>query len=164
MFCKNCGNQVDPNAAICVRCGYQLGYGNNFCHNCGNPRCYLHHLWLCSGSCCTRCEWRAEVQAGCNSAVLLPGRYRYSRFLPGQQQEWYPEDRSDRVHRRWRRHLGSDRLHPSADRFHSHRCKRRRAEEGILISQKNERVRFEHAHFFRFFFGFRSRAAMPTGR
>ena len=37
MFCKNCGSQVDPNAAICVRCGYQLGYGNNFCHNCGNP-------------------------------------------------------------------------------------------------------------------------------
>ena len=37
MFCKNCGTQVDPNAAICVKCGYQMGTGNNYCHNCGNP-------------------------------------------------------------------------------------------------------------------------------
>ena len=37
MYCKNCGSQVDPNAAICVKCGYQMGTGNNFCHNCGNP-------------------------------------------------------------------------------------------------------------------------------
>ena len=36
MYCKNCGNAMDPNAAICVKCGYQLGTGNNFCHNCGN--------------------------------------------------------------------------------------------------------------------------------
>ncbi len=37
MFCKNCGNQVDPNAAICVKCGHKLGEGSAFCHNCGNP-------------------------------------------------------------------------------------------------------------------------------
>lgn len=36
MYCKNCGSEVDPKAAICVKCGYQLGTGNNFCHNCGN--------------------------------------------------------------------------------------------------------------------------------
>lgn len=35
MFCKNCGNPVDPNAAICVNCGYQNGAGNGFCTNCG---------------------------------------------------------------------------------------------------------------------------------
>ena len=37
MFCKNCGNQIDPNAAICVKCGFQKGSGNQFCSNCGQP-------------------------------------------------------------------------------------------------------------------------------
>lgn len=35
MFCKNCGNQIDANAAICVKCGFAKGTGNNFCNNCG---------------------------------------------------------------------------------------------------------------------------------
>lgn len=37
MFCKNCGSPIDPNAAICVKCGYQNGQGNSFCQNCGQP-------------------------------------------------------------------------------------------------------------------------------
>lgn len=35
MYCKNCGQQMDPNAAVCVHCGFQKGQGNNFCSNCG---------------------------------------------------------------------------------------------------------------------------------
>lgn len=35
MFCKNCGNPIDPNAAICVKCGFQKGTGQNYCENCG---------------------------------------------------------------------------------------------------------------------------------
>ena len=35
LFCKNCGNEIDPNAAICVKCGFQKGAGNQFCSNCG---------------------------------------------------------------------------------------------------------------------------------
>lgn len=37
MFCKNCGNNMDPNAAICVRCGCARGVGQAFCPNCGAP-------------------------------------------------------------------------------------------------------------------------------
>ena len=37
MFCKNCGNPIDPQAAICVKCGFAKGTGSNFCHNCGQP-------------------------------------------------------------------------------------------------------------------------------
>lgn len=37
MFCKNCGNQIDENAAICVKCGFQKGTGSQFCGNCGQP-------------------------------------------------------------------------------------------------------------------------------
>lgn len=36
MFCKNCGNQIDQNAAICVNCGFAKGTGNKYCGNCGN--------------------------------------------------------------------------------------------------------------------------------
>ena len=35
MYCRNCGKEIDPGAAICVGCGYQNGTGFNFCQNCG---------------------------------------------------------------------------------------------------------------------------------
>ena len=35
MYCKNCGNSMDPNAAICVKCGCAKGTGNSYCPNCG---------------------------------------------------------------------------------------------------------------------------------
>ena len=36
MYCKHCGNPVDPNSAVCVKCGAPVGQGGNFCANCGN--------------------------------------------------------------------------------------------------------------------------------
>lgn len=36
MYCKNCGNAVDPKAAICVNCGVPVGQGDMYCANCGN--------------------------------------------------------------------------------------------------------------------------------
>lgn len=35
MFCKNCGEQLNDNQAICVKCGVKVGDGNAFCANCG---------------------------------------------------------------------------------------------------------------------------------
>ena len=35
MFCKNCGEQLNDNQAICVKCGVKVGDGNMFCANCG---------------------------------------------------------------------------------------------------------------------------------
>ncbi len=35
MFCRNCGNEVNENAAICVKCGVAVGNGEGFCPNCG---------------------------------------------------------------------------------------------------------------------------------
>ncbi|MBR4362229.1 MAG: TM2 domain-containing protein [Ruminococcus sp.] len=37
MYCKNCGNPVEPGAASCMTCGAYVGQGNNYCGNCGNP-------------------------------------------------------------------------------------------------------------------------------
>lgn len=36
MFCKNCGEALNANQAICVKCGVKVGDGNAFCANCGN--------------------------------------------------------------------------------------------------------------------------------
>ncbi len=35
MYCKNCGSQLNPNAAFCVNCGVAAGQGNLYCPNCG---------------------------------------------------------------------------------------------------------------------------------
>lgn len=37
MFCRNCGEQMNDNQAICLKCGVETGKGNAFCSNCGNP-------------------------------------------------------------------------------------------------------------------------------
>ena len=36
MFCRNCGAQMNENAAFCVTCGAAVGQGTGYCGNCGN--------------------------------------------------------------------------------------------------------------------------------
>lgn len=36
MFCRNCGQEMNENQAICLNCGVKTGVGNKFCNNCGN--------------------------------------------------------------------------------------------------------------------------------
>ncbi len=35
MYCKNCGEVMNDNQAICLKCGVKTGEGNAFCANCG---------------------------------------------------------------------------------------------------------------------------------
>ena len=35
MYCKNCGELMNDNQAICIKCGVKTGDGNRFCANCG---------------------------------------------------------------------------------------------------------------------------------
>ncbi len=35
MYCKNCGKQIDDQAAICIACGFKNGDGNKYCYHCG---------------------------------------------------------------------------------------------------------------------------------
>lgn len=37
MYCKNCGEQLNENQAICLKCGVKVGDGNKYCTNCGKP-------------------------------------------------------------------------------------------------------------------------------
>ena len=36
MYCKNCGVEIDENAFVCIKCGYQNGTGENYCAHCGS--------------------------------------------------------------------------------------------------------------------------------
>ena len=36
MFCRQCRQELMPNAAVCVKCGVPTGQGTNFCPNCGS--------------------------------------------------------------------------------------------------------------------------------
>lgn len=47
-FCKNCGQPIDPQAAVCVRCGVAAGVGQAFCPNCGQQT-------LPGAAICTQC-------------------------------------------------------------------------------------------------------------
>lgn len=35
MYCKNCGEIMNDNQAICIKCGVKTGDGDKFCANCG---------------------------------------------------------------------------------------------------------------------------------
>ncbi|MCH5191894.1 MAG: TM2 domain-containing protein [Oscillospiraceae bacterium] len=35
MYCKNCGQPLAPNAAVCLNCGVAVGTGTSYCQNCG---------------------------------------------------------------------------------------------------------------------------------
>ena len=35
MYCRNCGESMNDNQAICLKCGVETGKGDAFCSNCG---------------------------------------------------------------------------------------------------------------------------------
>lgn len=37
MYCRSCGEEMNENQAICVKCGVKKGEGTNYCANCGKP-------------------------------------------------------------------------------------------------------------------------------
>ena len=35
MYCRNCGNEMSNEAAVCVKCGVPVGKGSGYCPTCG---------------------------------------------------------------------------------------------------------------------------------
>lgn len=65
MYCKNCGEQMNDNQAICLKCGVKTGQGAGFCANCGQT--------VASG---------AEVCLSCGVAVKKAGDYgKYDKVV-----------------------------------------------------------------------------------
>ena len=43
MYCRNCGAEMNENAAICVKCGVAKGTGNSYCRTA--ERRQILELW-----------------------------------------------------------------------------------------------------------------------
>ncbi len=63
MFCRNCGEQMNEQQAVCIKCGVKTGEGNSFCANCGKA-----------------VDPNADVCLGCGMAIKKP----VSKSLGGQ--------------------------------------------------------------------------------
>ena len=37
MYCRNCGKEMNPNAAVCPNCGFAKNTGTHYCASCGSP-------------------------------------------------------------------------------------------------------------------------------
>ena len=71
MFCKNCGNQMDESAAICVKCGFQKGQGNQYCGNCGNE--VTPGASVCMNCGCSLTTAAANVDPNTQKSKLVAG-------------------------------------------------------------------------------------------
>lgn len=62
MYCRNCGAEIDPNAAMCVKCGFAKGTGDKFCENCGKETAV-------GASVCTNCGFAINNKANIDPAT-----------------------------------------------------------------------------------------------
>ena len=66
MYCKNCGNPMDVNAAVCVKCGCAKGTGISYCPNCGNPT-------VPGAAVCTACGCALNVVTADSKSKMTAG-------------------------------------------------------------------------------------------
>jgi TM2 domain-containing membrane protein YozV len=68
MFCRNCGNEMANNAAVCVKCGVAAGVGTSYCQNCGQPT-------MPGAAACTNCGvfLTQPIPAGSQKSKLAAG-------------------------------------------------------------------------------------------
>lgn len=64
MYCKNCGNEMDPNAAVCIKCGCAKGVGAAYCPNCGQPT-------MPNAAVCTTCGCALNMAPAANAKSKL---------------------------------------------------------------------------------------------
>lgn len=85
MFCRNCGNEISSEAAVCTKCGVAKGKGSSFCPSCGQTTSINQAV-------CTRCgialntvpagvEQKSKLVAGLLGVFL--GTYGVHNFYLG---------------------------------------------------------------------------------
>lgn len=71
MFCKNCGEQLNENQAICVKCGVKVGEGSTFCPNCGNTTAPDAEYCLSCGVALKKADKAADGSLGGKDKVVI---------------------------------------------------------------------------------------------
>lgn len=64
MFCKNCGETLNENQAICVKCGVKVGDGDSYCANCGKN--VIKNATVCLNCGCALKNEKSEGKKGLN--------------------------------------------------------------------------------------------------
>ncbi len=85
MYCKQCGESINPNQAICVKCGVKVGEGNNYCFNCGktiDP----------TASVCLNCGFAVKKNMNSDKMILaivalLVGTFGIHNFMMGESKK-----------------------------------------------------------------------------
>ncbi|MBR2954427.1 MAG: TM2 domain-containing protein [Clostridia bacterium] len=85
MYCKQCGESINPNQAICVKCGVKVGEGNNYCSNCGktiDP----------TASVCLNCGFAVKKNINSDKMMLaivalLVGTFGIHNFMMGESKK-----------------------------------------------------------------------------
>ena len=54
MYCRTCGNKINDNAEICVKCGCKPLIGKSYCQNCGADTTEQQEM-------CTNCGSRLKT-------------------------------------------------------------------------------------------------------
>ncbi len=82
MYCRNCGNVMNDQAAICVSCGVPVGKGNNYCHMCGDITDSMSQICMrCGVSLTANNEQKSKLAAGLFGIFL--GAFGVHRFYLG---------------------------------------------------------------------------------
>lgn len=78
MFCRNCGEALNDNQAICLKCGVEVGKGNSYCANCG--KAVNENQAICL-SCGVKIEDEAEKAAEKKGSDNLNGQDKLTMVL-----------------------------------------------------------------------------------
>jgi TM2 domain-containing membrane protein YozV len=82
MYCRNCGNTMNDQAAICVTCGVPVGRGNNYCPLCGEATDSMSQVCMkCGVNLNTFGQQRSKLAAGLFGIFL--GVFGVHRFYLG---------------------------------------------------------------------------------
>ena len=86
MYCRNCGQQIDPNAWACPKCGCRPLQGAAFCSKCGEKTNPQQVLCVACGHTLTRASYsNQKLVAGLLGIVL--GMFGIHKFFLGYTRE-----------------------------------------------------------------------------
>jgi TM2 domain-containing membrane protein YozV/RNA polymerase subunit RPABC4/transcription elongation factor Spt4 len=82
MYCRNCGNVMNDQAALCVACGVPVGKGNNYCPLCGDVTDSLSQVCMkCGVNLNAYGQQKSKLVAGLFGIFL--GAFGVHRFYLG---------------------------------------------------------------------------------
>lgn len=64
MYCRNCGQPLNPKADYCIKCGVGVGKGNEYCPECGAKVSEIADVCIRCGTSLSRPSPKSKVVAG----------------------------------------------------------------------------------------------------